>query len=475
MNALRSLHGRLLVALLLVLGTLWAAVFTQARHDAATSAAAEVDGRLRTSAVQLLQLVVLAERSPGDAPATTGADASSGPAAPGDRVVRDPATRPPSFEIVWEDGRSPVRSPDFPTNLGTTSSGFEERSVGGRTWRVLTVVDRGRRVTGRIALDDLARGALAGQRDREAIRPLLWILPLFAIAALASVWFGLAPLRRLERSIDAQEPHELASLGLDPRRLPRELGRLVAAIESLLARLRDIQHRQRAFAAMAGHELRTPLAGCSAQLQLARRTGDAAVHDRALGKAERSIETMARLVGQLLVLARVEARTGTMPRRRVDLAELVANVVARRRRNATEAGLELGLRRGSPEAFVHGNPTLLECMVDNLVDNAIKFSPRGTAIDLRVDVHDERVTLRVLDGGPGVPDDERDRVFDPFHRVAGIPRQGSGLGLPTVRAVVADHGGEVRLQARTGPGTEARVVLPAASTPVTRSRSTSQG
>ena len=224
------------------------------------------------------------------------------------------------------------------------------------------------------------------------MRPLLWVLPLLAVGALGSLWYGLAPLRALERAVARQAPDEPRGLGLDPARMPRELGRLTATVETLLARLRDVLERRRAFAAAAGHELRTPLAGCGIQLQVARRTDDAAVRDRALDQARTAIDAMDRLVDRLLLLGRADARVPGPPKARVDLGRIVAGAVAAR--GAVADGRDVRLRESiDPRgAIVLGDATLLDSLVGNL---------RRQRVEVRAGGHGGRRRAR---GGPRTGD-----------------------------------------------------------------------
>ena len=461
MSLLGSLHARVIVALLLTLGGLWVSALVHARHRALASAEHEVDARLEAAAIQLFRTTLATNRSaaPSDEAATRPRVPSPPEIEKGARIDR---SRLPSFEIVWKDGRPSMRSADFPRDIGATPVGLQERETGGRTWRVLTVVHRRHEATGRFALDDLALATVASERHRDVVGPLLWILPLLAAAALGSIWYGLAPLRGLERALKGQDPSDLGLTGVRTKRLPSELRRLTLVIDRLLSRLRDVLDRQRTFTSAAAHELRTPLAGCRIQLQVAERSRDVSVRARALVQARRSLDRMDRLVDQLLDLARIDVGIAEVSMRRVDIATLIASEIALHERSAASAGVTLGSRAGLPDASVLGNAPLLRSMVGNLIDNAIKFSPRQAAVDITLEGGEGQMSIRVRDRGPGVPAAERERAFDPFHRDNESGRPGSGLGLTTVRAIARAHGGDARLDAPPSGGTEAVVTLPSA-------------
>jgi len=226
--------------------------------------------------------------------------------------------------------------------------------------------------------------------------------------------------------------------------LPDEVAPLVGALNALLQRLSSSRDAQRAFVSDAAHELRSPLTALKLQLQLLQRAPDADARDAAIATLGEGIERAARLVEQLLTLARSEPGASAAPFEQSDLSALV--------RSAVSDVVPLAHARGSTlELFaeeridVLGDPAALSALARNLADNAVRYSPPGARIELRVASEAGAPILQVDDSGPGVPRDEREHVFDRFYRRASSTEPGTGLGLAIVRGVAERHGAAVEL------------------------------
>jgi two-component system OmpR family sensor kinase len=279
-------------------------------------------------------------------------------------------------------------------------------------------------------------------------------LPILAVLIWLVVSRGLAPLTGLARSLAARGPRALGPL--PEAGLPEEVRPLVASLNDLLARLERALDRERAFIADAAHELRTPLTAVGLQLQVLERVPAGAEREQALERLKAGVQRAVRLVGQLLDLARQDdAAAGRSPAR-VDLAAIAREVVVERSQQAEARGVDLGLDAGT--AQVEGDAEGLRVALGNLVDNAIRHSPRGGKVDVRVRTDGAEIIAEVLDAGPGIPPAERERVFDRFHRGDAAAGSGSGLGLAIVREIATRHGATVELRDRDGePGLAARI------------------
>ena len=175
-----------------------------------------------------------------------------------------------------------------------------------------------------------------------------------------------------------------------------------------------------------------------------RRAGDDAERDAARDGIGAGIERATRLVEQLLALARSEPGAVAATRERVDLAEIARRMVAETVPFAASRGIEFELTAPEPE-FVVGDPVALGLLVRNLADNAARYSPAGSRVEVGIGVEAGAVTLTVDDAGPGIPEAERQRVFDRFYRRAEAGESGSGLGLAIVQSVATAHGAQVKL------------------------------
>jgi two-component system OmpR family sensor kinase len=291
------------------------------------------------------------------------------------------------------------------------------------------------------------RNRLAANVALRTLWPLIVLLPLLGVAVWGVVGRGLAPLRRVTGALDARHPEALDPL--PDSRLPLEVQPLVRALNGLLERLAGALDTQKAFVADAAHELRTPLAAVQIQAQLVARAHDETERREALDDLQAGVTRATRLAEQLLALARSEpdghAATAT-----VDLDALVHECVTAYLPLAQERRVDLGIEASEP-ATIPGDAEALRVMLTNLIDNATKYTPCGGRVDVCLRVENGRPVVQIADSGPGIPRDERERVFDRFYRVgSGVNRartdvSGSGLGLAIVRRIALQHHASVTL------------------------------
>ncbi|MFO0583287.1 MAG: ATP-binding protein [Anaeromyxobacter sp.] len=358
---------------------------------------------------------------------------------------------------VW-DGAGNLRYLSRPgTGLPPVAQlGFATVAAPGGGWRVFSAA-LGPLVV-QVAQPLAVRERLAVRAALRSLTPLLVLVPLLALLVGWVVSRGLAPLSRIARAVEARTPDSLAPLPAVG--VPEEVAPLVTALNELLARLGAALDAQRAFVADAAHELRTPLAALRVQLQLAERAPDPAARAAALAALGAGLDRAARLVQQLLALARAEPASPARPAAPVALGELAARVVADLAALAAARGIDLGAGAVDEGVVVAGDPAALQVLTANLVDNAIRYTPAGGRVDVSVLREGGQPVLEVADTGPGIPPPERARVFDRFYRVAGNAEPGTGLGLSIVKAVAARHGAEVALADREGGGLRVRVAFP---------------
>jgi two-component system OmpR family sensor kinase len=295
----------------------------------------------------------------------------------------------------------------------------------------------------------------------RTIAPFALLLPALALLVVWIVGRAVRPVRRFadvlrDRERDALDP-------LDGDGLPDEIRPVATALNDLLARLKESIERERSFIADAAHELRTPLTALDLQVQSLRAEAAGAGHDDAIARLEAGVARAARLVEQLLALAR-EERDGTRVHEPVALPDAARDAIGEMLSLADKHGIDLGMGR-SDAVQVAGDREALRVLIRNLLDNAIRYSPAGSQVDVSVERHDgaePRAVLVVTDGGPGIPPPERERVFDRFHRVPGTAAPGSGIGLALVRSIAAHHHARIHLDDGPGArGLRVRVDFPA--------------
>lgn len=354
------------------------------------------------------------------------------PPLPGKRGIK------PGQLLVYDgikDGES-VRVAAFALSLrGTSASGT-------------VLIQVGETLSRRLAMADRATLAI--------VVPML-LMTLAAAAAIAyGVGRGLDPLSRLRDRLSARKAFDLRPVPLEGT--PAELRPFLDEINSLLQRLAEAVEAQSRFVANAAHQLRTPIAGIRAQAEAALVTARPEDAQHALARIAKSTQTMGDLVQKLLILARVDAAENTLCLQRLDGVELVREMAREWAPQALAKGVEIGFEARGDDAVVMGDAQLLQEMLANLIDNALRYG--GTQIMLTVRGTEQGSTWQVADNGPGILESQRVAVFAPFCRLSGGV-DGAGLGLTIVQRIAQLHGARVSLDAgENGEGLVAGVSFP---------------
>jgi two-component system sensor histidine kinase TctE len=294
------------------------------------------------------------------------------------------------------------------------------------------------------------RRGLAGNVTGLVMAMVTVLVPIMVALVWLGLWRGLRPVRQLRASIEARPSDDLSPIS--PEFAPAELAPLVASLNAQLDRVRRQIDAQRRFVADAAHQLRTPLAGLKAQADAAMREDTVAAARDRLERIEESADRLSRLVAQLLSLARADdALSHTPPREQVELNALLRDVCGSAAEQALPRQVALGFDASQQPVMVPGSPLLLRELFANLVDNAIRYTPDGGDVTVRVE-GGPAARVVVEDTGIGIPEPERERIFERFHRVLGTRASGSGLGLAIVRTIADLHRASVRAES---PGGEA--------------------
>jgi len=308
-----------------------------------------------------------------------------------------------------------------------------------------------------------ARDEFARQIILRMVLPQAILILLAGLAVWYGVGRGLAPLSTLRREIESRSHRDLSALS--DEQAPQEVRPLINAMNDLLARLGTAISAQQRFIADAAHQLRTPLAGLKTQTELALRQSQLGQVDETLRQLRTAAEHSARLVNQLLSLARAEpgAKLGQAVER-LDLALLARDATTEWVPRALARHIDLGYDSEEGSAWIEGDAFLVRDMLGNLLDNAIRYTQQGGQVTVRVTAGTNAVVLSVEDNGPGIPEQERERVFERFYRVLDTGTEGCGLGLAIVREIALSHRAEVTLAVGAGGrGTLARVAFPRAA------------
>jgi two-component system OmpR family sensor kinase len=336
--------------------------------------------------------------------------------------------------------------------------GFHDLRGQGSSWRVYSsdAGPAGRRV--QVFQSGVFRSQLAAGRAGAAVAPVLILLPL----AILILWGVAGAVSRavqdIGREAAGQDEHHIAELPL--QRVPEEIKPLVVSFNSLLTRLRDAFATQRRFVQDAAHELRTPITAVALQLENVRGDLPRGACAQSFAQLEAGVSRAQRLVDQLLKLSRQEAPMPEMAGvvdLRAQLHESINALIAL----ADQRNIDLGLLASSDEAVpMRCAPSDLRSVLDNLVENALRYTPEGGVVDVRIVSEGARPAVEVIDTGPGIPPEMLGRVFDRFFRVPGSQASGSGLGLAIAQSAAQRCGLRIMLRNRDDrSGLVARVEL----------------
>ena len=271
---------------------------------------------------------------------------------------------------------------------------------------------------------------------------------------------GMMPLERLRHEVARRQRDDLSRL--DETKAPEEVRPLIDAVNNLLERLKQAMQAQKRFIADASHQLRTPLAGLKTQAELALRENDMERKQRALEQLFISARRSAHLANQLLALARNEPEgQGDNTFVQIDLNQLAQECTMLWVPVALEKNIDLGFEESPFLVQVRGDSTSLIEMLGNMIDNAIRYTPTGGHVTVKVNYTPGAAMLCVEDNGMGIEPQYRERVFERFYRILGSGQSGSGLGLAIVAEVVKRHGAEITLeQGSNGEGTLISIRFP---------------
>lgn len=367
-----------------------------------------------------------------------------------------------AFQVWREDGLLLVRSVSAPdTPLGEMRQGFSERQVAGHDWHIFTL--RSGDVWVQVGEQGSIRDELTHDIASAVMMPLvIGSLALLLVANLV-VRFGLNPLTALADGIGKRSPESLTEIRIDD--VPKEMAPVIKALNALLAKIKETLQRERRFTDAAAHELRTPLAALKVHADNLVRAETEAQRQRATGNLIKGLDRSLRLANQMLALSRSHADIDPAARQRIDLRDVLCDVIGQqeqlmssRQQTIAATGLESG------PAWVLGDELKLHQLFRNLFDNASRYGNAGSTIVVELALESSGLRFSIANDGPVIPADMREKVFEPYTRLAGQLVEGNGLGLAIALEVAQQHGARISLDARpSGDGTVVTVVFPAQS------------
>ena len=351
-----------------------------------------------------------------------------------------------------------------PAEIDETLAIGENQSIEVRSATVVREINGSKApVTLQIAETTERRRALAREITSGVMLPQLVLVPLTLLMLWVGLKRGLSPLKRLHDQVAERGANNILPLGAADA--PRDVLPLINAFNQMLRRVAQNNSAQKRFIANAAHQLRTPLAGIRMQTELALRSTEPNAMSAALQRIAAGSERSTHLINQLLTLARAETDAeGALRFERLDLVGLARTGIEDAFPLAAEKHIDIGfetdMETDGNAAHIYGSPLLVKEMLANLIDNAIRYTPDGGHVTVRVNTQPARI-LEVEDNGVGIAEAERDLVFDRFYRAVGSKAPGTGIGLAIVKEIVTRHGAVIAaLNPTSGQGTLMRVSFP---------------
>lgn len=450
-----SLRSRTLwrVMLLLLAGTGLLALYNY--HDSSHEIAEIYDAHLAQNA-RLLQGVMSLPLAGNDRRslyrAFNDALSQAGEGRPG-----HPYENKLAFTVWSDDGQVLVRSPSTPEfSNPPRSPGFHTMPGTGGQWRGFVLPVPEQKLVIWVGERNDVRGDLVGRIVRHTLLPFLAGSLALALLVWLAIGWGLQPLQNMARVIRARHPDALEPLQLVP--LPRELEPMQAALNRLLSQVETLLQREHRFIADAAHEMRTPLAILRLHAQNAAQASDERERQQALDFLIDGADRLSRVVNQLLTMARLEPSSSRGHWKTLDVQALVTDTLAELTPWMLRHQVEPDLDIAPADYHTVSDVSALDVILQNLVSNAVNFSPPGATVRVALERQGNDLLLTVQDSGPGIDEERLERAFERFHS-EGNPG-GAGLGLSIVNMAAQRLGGEVRLRNRPEGGLLARVRLP---------------
>lgn len=364
------------------------------------------------------------------------------------------------FQVWDKNNRVILHSPDFPNASIDKSSqtGFNEFLVNNTAWRIFTTHSPTTNFSIATAESHDARDELANRLTQD----LIFILIIMAAFLSLMIWFivnrGLGTIMDVTREIKDRAPLNLKPVNL--AKTPLEIKPLAQELNNLFARLRDAFFREKRFSADAAHELRTPLAALRVQAHVALNATDENERRNALFKVLKGVERSTHVVQQLLTLNRATSNPADYYNNKVALNKEASKIIGDLVPLAKEKNISIELIAPEDQVIIISNTIMIGVLIKNLVDNAIRYIQPEGKIQVIVDSDEQHVYLKVIDDGPGISPELRERVFDRFFRVIGNEVSGSGLGLSIVKEIIQASDATIAMQTpKSGKGLEVLVTF----------------
>ena len=363
------------------------------------------------------------------------------------------------FQIWSHDGKLILHSFAAPQlESQDMSNGFHNIVFQEHTWRAFALNLTDSQIKIVVFQRDHLRAELERQITEDSIAIMMVTYPFLALLIWIIVGRGLASITSTAEAIKRRAPNKLNNI--ETQDTPQELLPLIEALNALFNRLSEAFAREKRFASNAAHELRTPLAVLNTQTQVAMESKDVTHMRAALKKVLKSINRSTHVVQQLLTLSRLVPDDSINEPSRVNLKTIASEMIIELLPLADKKKISIALVAPDSDTSILGNKTALLILLRNLIDNALRYSPENTEVTVKIENFEHQITLSVIDNGPGISEEFRQRVFERFFRVLGTQTEGSGLGLNIVKQIVDLHKGSIELiTPKTHSGLEIKITL----------------
>ncbi len=353
-----------------------------------------------------------------------------------------------------------IHSPGAPiTPFTNGKQGLSSETINNQTWRVYTSSGPDTPYIIMIAEHTDYRQALENRLTQDSIFIMLLSYPFLGVLIWFIVGKALYILKRVTREVSQRAPSYLEPFNV--MTVPAEIIPLIQALNNLFSRLKDAFEREKRFTADAAHELKTPLAAISAQAQVALRADNEISSREAIAKILTGVHRSTHVIQQLLTMSRMVPEAISQSHAPVKLAREVTEIAAMLAPDAINKNIELEFLSPDSQSVIKGDATSIGILIRNLIDNAIRYTPKDGWVTIEIRENAQNVILVITDSGPGIPQKLRARVFERFYRIVGSGSSGSGLGLGIVQQIAKLHGAEiVLLTPESGKGLEVQVIFP---------------
>lgn len=360
---------------------------------------------------------------------------------------------------IWnKKGRLLMSSPNSPNLTPLSAAGISSIKVDDENWRTYTIIDKQHNVMTTVAESLNTRNELDQRIAWDNIIILICTYPILGMLIWLIVGHALNSLKNLTHHLAQRSATELSPINVEE--VPSEIKPLADALNQLFTRLNEAFERNKRFPGDAAHELRTPLAALKTQAQVALRSADDKERQHGIEKVIMGADRCTHIVQQLLALSRFGSETILNDMHYTDLGKVATEVTAQLVPLALEKNIEIEFHEPKGIVEIYGNDTALSILIRNLIDNAIRYTPKNGEINVYVAHEKNHVLLKVVDDGPGIPPELRTRVFERFYRLLGTKTPGSGLGLAIVQQIAELHHAKVKLQTpQSGKGLAATVTF----------------